>query len=335
MRATLTGSPDRAPATLLATLGGAHLGGAGDGGMIADDDAQLALWMLYELHYRGLEGVSDRWEWQPGLMVLTRRLEQAFEGELRERLGDLPGRFADAVAAGCDLPAAFDLVVGALPGRSVSRYVQGAMTLPQWREFLVAKSVYQLKEADPHSWAIPRCSGDVKSALIDIQYDEYGDGRPGRQHAQLFEHTLLASGLDARYGRYVDVVPASVLALNNLMTMFGLHRRLQGALLGQLAHYEATSCLPNKHYAAGGRRLGIPEPALTYFTEHVEVDAVHEQIAVHDLVGGHLAQHPDHRAEVGFGIAAGVLLDNALADAQLTAWRDGRSFLREEHARGG
>ena len=37
----------------------------------------------------------------------------------------------------------------------MSRHVAKKATLGQLREFLVHKSIYQLKEADPHTWAIP------------------------------------------------------------------------------------------------------------------------------------------------------------------------------------
>ena len=32
---------------------------------LSDDDAALALYVLYELHYRGFEGVDEGWEWEP------------------------------------------------------------------------------------------------------------------------------------------------------------------------------------------------------------------------------------------------------------------------------
>ena len=34
-------------------------------GEIDPEDLQLALYCCYELHYRGFEGVDDRWEWEP------------------------------------------------------------------------------------------------------------------------------------------------------------------------------------------------------------------------------------------------------------------------------
>jgi hypothetical protein len=296
--------------------------------VLADRDAQLTLWCLYELHYRGLADVDETWEWSPALLTLRGALESAFEAELRTAVGDLPRTFAD-VSRESGLVAAFDAVDRALPGPGASRYVQRSASLPQWQELLVSKSIYQLKEADPHSWAIPRLVGDAKTALVEIQYDEYGAGRHGRQHSQLFAETMRLCGLDPGYGAYLDAVPVSVLALNNLMSMLGLHRRLLAALVGHLALYESTSCLPNKHYGVAARRLGVPEDAVTYFDEHVEADAIHEQIAVANMLGAHLRDHPDDAEVAGFGVAAGTLLDNEIARQQLTCWRAGRPFLLE------
>ena len=41
-----------------------------------DDDLQLALWLAYELHYRGLADVDDRWEWHPELLWARARWEE-------------------------------------------------------------------------------------------------------------------------------------------------------------------------------------------------------------------------------------------------------------------
>src|SRR5947208_15200932 len=51
---------------------------------LGDDDLQLSLYLCYELHYRGLPGVDDRWEWQPSLLAVRARLEQIFERALKD-----------------------------------------------------------------------------------------------------------------------------------------------------------------------------------------------------------------------------------------------------------
>src|SRR3954453_19125102 len=116
---------------------------------------------------------------------------------------------------------------------------------------MVHRSAYQLKEADPHTWAIPRLHGGPKGAMVEVQADEYGGGRPERIHAQLFADSMSALGLDAGYGAYLDHLPAPTLATVNLMSLFGLHRRLRGAIVGHLALFEMTSSLPNRRYARG------------------------------------------------------------------------------------
>ena len=66
---------------------------------------------------------------------------------------------------------------------SLSRYLERDGTHAEMLEFVVHRSAYQLKEADPHSWALPRLTGAPKAAMVEIQADEYGGGER-RAHAQ-------------------------------------------------------------------------------------------------------------------------------------------------------
>jgi Iron-containing redox enzyme len=191
---------------------------------------------------------------------------------------------------------------------------------------VIHRSAYQLKEADPHSWAIARLTGPPKAALVEIQADEYGGGRAERIHAQLFADVLDALGLDSRYGAYLDVIPARTLATVNLMSLCGLHRRLRGAIAGHLALFEMTSSIPNRRYATGLRRLGL-EAATPFFDEHVEADAVHEQIAARELCGGLVAEEPGLRRDVLSGVAAYLLVEGAFAEAVLDCWQKGGTSL--------
>ena len=164
---------------------------------------------------------------------------------------------------------------------------------------------------------------------MEIQADEYGNGRLDRMHAELFRRTLDRLGLDTGYGAYLDVVPAVTLATNNMMSLFGMHRRLRGALLGHLAAFEMTSSLPNRRYGNGLRRLGLDEVATGFYDEHVEADAVHEQIAAHDLCGGLVRVEPQLAGDVLFGAAAALAVDRLFAAHVLGSWADGRSSLRD------
>ena len=46
---------------------------------LGDDDLHLALYLAYELHYRGLPGVPDDAEWEPAILGARRALEATFE----------------------------------------------------------------------------------------------------------------------------------------------------------------------------------------------------------------------------------------------------------------
>ena len=290
---------------------------------LADDDLHLALYLCYELHYRGLPGVDEGWEWEPSLLALRRGLEADFEQALRLVVPPVAGDVAPD-----EVDVALRAVAEADDGPSLSSHLERHGTIAQFREFAVHRSAYQLKEADPHSWAIPRLFGAPKAALVEIQADEYGGGRPARIHAELFARALAGLGLDPRYGAYLDVIPGVTLATVNLMSLCGLHRRRRGAIVGHLALFEMTSSIPNRRYASGLRRLGFGEDATAFFDEHVEADAVHENIAAVDLAGGLVRQEPALAADVLWGARALAELERRWAAHLLAAWEAGETSLR-------
>ncbi|WP_226759617.1 iron-containing redox enzyme family protein [Arthrobacter sp. SO3] len=328
----LAGSPgdDAGAHDALRDLVGAQLPLIDD--IIDDGDVQLTLFCLYELHYGGLDGVTDRWEWHPGLIALRQLLEEPFERALRDAALLSAGPGLPVSAAGLDRDAVADILFGLAAqdsGPGMSRHVAKKATLDQLREFLIHKSIYQLKEADPHTWAIPRLKGRAKAALVEIQADEYGGGRPDRMHSALFARTMRGLGLDDRYGAYVDAVPPVSLASVNMMSLFGLNRRLRGAIAGHLAIYEMTSSRPNQLYGNGFRRLGFEADVTGYFDEHVEADAVHEQIAGRDLAGGLVESEPELFADVLFGATAVMAIDARLTSHIMGAWDNDGSSLHQ------
>jgi hypothetical protein len=296
---------------------------------LADEDLQLSLYLCYELHYRGLPGVDSEWEWEPSLLALRRELEAVFDAALVGLAGP-PGETVD--------PEEMDLALRAIAetddGPSLSVFAERHATLEQVLEFMVHRSAYQLKEADPHSFALPRLFGRPKAALVEIQADEYGGGRVERIHAELFARAMRAVGLDPEYGAYLDRIPAPTLATVNLMSRWGLHRRWRGAIVGHLALFEMTSSIPNRRYGNALRRLGFGDDATAFFDEHVLADAVHENVAAVDLAGGLAAQEPSLGADVLWGARVLAAVEGRWGRHLLAAWENGESSLREPLAVG-
>jgi len=295
---------------------------------LEDEDLQVTLWALYELHYKGFEDVEDEWEWDAGMLAVRRELERSFEAALRTlaepHVRAVVGGKGDLADRLFDLTETFE-------GPELSAYLQRSATREQTEEFLALRSIYHPMESDPQSWAIPRLQPAIKSRLVELQFDEYGGGRPERVHQALYATTLERAGLDPAYGAYIDDVPAIVLATNNAMSLFGLHRRLTGAAMGHLGAFEATSSLPCVRYAAGLRRLGFGDDAAFYFDEHVEADAVHEQLALRGICAALALDDPSQEADIVFGAVICLALDVRFAEQLLGAWDSDANLLGPEH----
>ncbi|WP_130796395.1 iron-containing redox enzyme family protein [Streptomyces otsuchiensis] len=284
------------------------------------DDLQLALYLLYELHYQGFDGVGDDREWDPELLRLRGALELRFLDALR---ADVPRK----ASAGEALDAVLvEPAVGDDTG--VSTHLQNEGSLWQLREYAALRSLYHLKEADPHAWVIPRLHGRAKAAMVAVEYDEFGAGRAEDVHARLFADLMDDLGLDHTYGLYLDAAPAQLLCTVNVMSLFGLHRALRGALVGHFAAVEVTSSPGSRRLAKAMRRADAGPAAARFYDEHVEADAVHEQVVRHEVIAPLLAAEPRLDADVAFGIQATGLLEDRLGVLLLEAWRHGRSALR-------
>jgi hypothetical protein len=289
---------------------------------LTDLDLQLALYVAYELHYAGFDGVDEDWEWDPSLLAFRAALERPFE---RAVAAIVPAGTVDEAA---HVPEALQAIVAADDGPPLSRFLEQKASREQMLEHVIHRSGYQLKEADPHSWAIPRLPPGPKAALLEVQFDEYGGGRAERMHAVLFARTMEGLGLDPTYGAYLPLLPAATLATVNLLSGFGLHRSRRGALVGHLAAFEMTSSVPNRRYGNALRRLGYGKDVTDFYDEHVEADAVHEAIAAWDLAGGLARAEPRVALDILFGARALLALESAWADHLLGTWEAGETSLR-------
>jgi hypothetical protein len=288
---------------------------------LTDDDLQLALYCCYELHYRGFAGADADWEWDPALLSFRAELERAFLHRLRDEIGPADRDHTRDVGV-----ALIDLI-GDASGPSLSTFLLESGTLDQLREFCVHRSAYQLKEADPHTFAIPRLCGDAKAAMVAIQHDEYGSGHAADMHAVLFAATMTALGLDPVYGAYIDRLPGVTLATVNLASLFGLHRRWRAALVGHLAVFEMTSVEPMGRYSAALARMDIGPEARRFYDVHVAADVRHGRIALERMVAGFIETEPDLGDDLLFGAAAVLLVEERFSCDLVSTWSRGCSSL--------
>ena len=97
------------------------------GDPLTDDDFALALYVAYELHYRGFAGVDDGLEWHPGLLTFRAALERAFLDRLYEECLSSPGTG--------DVEADLSDLLARAGGPALSAYMEQHGTLAEIREF--------------------------------------------------------------------------------------------------------------------------------------------------------------------------------------------------------
>lgn len=291
---------------------------------LGDLDFQRALYCLNEIRYREYAGVDPDAEWHPNVTDWWYLLARRFEDALLAAVAQEPavdvgrrGRTGDEIAS----------IIESADGPSLSGFVLEHPTLHHLREFSIHRSAYQLKEADPHTFALPRLAGAAKAAFVEIQMDEYGEGIPGRAHAELFASSMRGLGLDPSYGRYIELLPASTLATVNLITHLAFHRRLLPALLGHLALFEMTSVGPMGRYADAMRRIGAPDEACEFYDVHVVADEHHGPLARSGLVDAYVDEHRGEGGLAVWGAEVTMAIEGRFSGLLVDRWTAGESGL--------
>ena len=96
---------------------------------------------------------------------------------------------------------------------------------------------------------------------------------------------------------------------------------------GRPPPYSSAWISTSAAFGAPLRRLGLGARATDFFDEHVEADAVHENVAAVDLAGGLARQDPAIAGDVLWGARALVDVEARWARHLLGAWEAGRSSL--------
>jgi len=282
------------------------------------DDVQLALSVAYELHYQGFAGVDEGREWDPGVLGYRVEIERRFLDAVRRDIGDVDSPVVGEMDRLCVEP---------LNGSGVSQLLCDSASWDQFRDYFAMRSLYHLKEADPHAWVIPRLRRHAKAAFVAVEYDEFGAGRGDAVHQELFADLLAAADLDPSYLGYLPHAPAWALAPVNLMSLFGLHRALRGAAVGHLAATEITSPTGSARVLAGLERVDAPEPCRHFYREHVEADAVHEQVLRADVVGALIDAEPDLEPDVVLGIRGFLHMEDMWETGLQQVWASGHGIV--------
>ena len=289
---------------------------------LTDDELQLALWICYELHYRGFDDVGADGSGSPSCSACAASSRRSLLGALRARVA-VPGRTRPVAAAAARTrrlrrrPVAVAVHAAQANRDAVPRVRDAPLGLPA-------------EGGRPAQLGDPPAERPAKAALVEIQADEYGGGELRADALRaLPRRCCAASGSTTPTAPTSTRCPASRSRVSNVMSLFGLHRALRGALVGHLAAYEMTSSAPvpplRARAAPARRRRGRMPSSSTSTSPRTRCTSNWPRTT--SAAGSPMPSRSSPRTSL-FGAAACLYVDKRFAEHVLGCWAQERTSLR-------
>ena len=244
------------------------LAAVADGVPTDDRDRLLTLQVIHDLHVGDIDRVGDavRWQHHPTVAALKTRLEHEVLAEL------------EAMADGATIDADSDAVAAV---RAIARQD----LVPEVYEWVAADASWDdlvsflALEGGPDAGfddLVAACQiglrGEPKLELARNYWDEMGQGTLADVHTEL--HHRLCEAIDMpRIPR--DELPTSALLRATLGGILATNRVLQPEMVGALGLLELQAGPRCRQVVKAFERLGAPEGAFPFYTEHRDVDPHH------------------------------------------------------------
>ncbi len=241
--------------------------------LCADDavdrrDEVLTLLAVHDLHLAPIDRLADRARWQhhPVVAGLKVRLEERWIQRLgRPEIDHAPASAAETVAG-----------VRALAGRdqvpAIYRWVADHAGAAELLEFLALEGGPDGGFDDMVAACQVGIDGAAKVELARNYWDEMGRGDPARVHAELHRRLVQATGIRAvaRPDQPLEALERSLLG-----SLLATNRHLQPEMVGALGLVEMQAGARCRKVVQGLRRVGAPDEAVAFYTEHAVADPVH------------------------------------------------------------
>ncbi len=161
---------------------------------------------------------------------------------------------------------------------------------------------------------------DVRMEVAHNFWDEMGQGNPARTHVRLYRDLLEYLQIEDSPEQFVDALGWEGLSGYNLLLYFAFNRREYFRSIGALAITELSDPEQYAKLLSGCRRVGIgnDQPSiLDYYSEHVEVDALHGDGWIDNVIVPVLRRYPGEARSVLEGAAMRLNSSKAYWDWQL------------------
>lgn len=161
---------------------------------------------------------------------------------------------------------------------------------------------------------------DVRMEVAHNFWDEMGQGNPARTHVRLYRDLLDYLQIEDSPEQFVDALGWEGLSGYNLLLYFAFNRREYFRSIGALAITELSDPEQYAKLLAGCHRVGIGSDrpsVLDYYSEHVEVDALHGDGWINNVIVPVLRRYPGEAQSVLEGAAMRLNSSKAYWDWQL------------------
>lgn len=233
----------------------------------------------------------------PFLLDLRARIERAWQSWMMIGV-DEQQQSSTAVVASLRQRFARDV---SPPLSAAGLYFRDHATLIGYCQLVKIGSLDGLVEASQLSRTLGGVSNDIHSTLTRLLMEEYGGGRPTKQHSAHYRAMMDALGLNPTPEAHFESVPWEVLAGINHSFLLSDRKRLFLRYVGGLLYTEISVPAAFQCYRAAAERLGLPAAAMTYWDLHIREDARHGLLMLEEVALPLAARYPNDAGELLLG----------------------------------
>ncbi|KAA9000749.1 iron-containing redox enzyme family protein [Affinibrenneria salicis] len=262
--------------------------------------AQQALFTLYQCHLAEPLSAASRNQYAPALTDVRQMIEQAWLDAEKRRYGRYR-HTPDAARFTVQLrelwsshPSShhplFDFLARQANEKQIYYFFKSDSALNLLFFDLVAMSLVGSK---------PETRGEISRNL----WDEIGEGSNEFTHVNLYKDLLSRRGIALPQDHYAHLYDWQGLAGYNAFMLGAVNRQHYYKFIGVLAMTELLDPSQYEKLVSGCKRIGLNHRDVHYYSEHIEIDVVHADGWLNNVIAPIVQENPAAMDEIYFGAA--------------------------------
>ncbi len=263
----------------------------------AQHDIQKALFYLYNQHVAPVTDAHAINQFHPALLEIRTLLQTAWESHELAQLPyfppfeDMPMKvFVHGIKILWQTHRAYS--------HEIFTYMEHEASHDDFIRYICSDYAVSVRFYDLITLSLVGIPEVTRPEVADNFHDEMGSGNAAHTHVQLFRNLLVSLDLETSASSHTSLLGPKGLAGYNLLLKQVMHRKDYFRSIGTLAITELTDPIQNKKFLAGADRVGITNEHFLYYSAHVEIDAVHGDAWIDNVIAPMAELHPERRHEI-------------------------------------